>query len=84
MLDIKKYFFDVIHERIGRGANPDGSGVEEGILADVNVSSMPYIFDGFRLPMGNLQMAKLPHGPRVEIPMSSEELEKQIFSQNTI
>ena len=29
-------------------------------------------------------MAKLAHGPRIEIPMASEDLERQIFSQNTI
>ena len=75
MLDIKKYFFDVL---AGLGSN------EDGILADINISPIPFIFDGIRLPQGNLQMAKLAHGPRIEIPMGSEDLERSIFSQNTI
>ena len=29
-------------------------------------------------------MAKLPHGPRVEIPMGSDDLERLVFSQNLI
>lgn len=74
-LDIKKYFFDVIAAKMNS---------EEGVLADVNISQIPHIFDGLKLPMGHIQMAKLPHGPRIEIPMGSEDLERQFFSQNTI
>ena len=69
ILDIKKYFFDVLQEKCG--SNP-----EDGPLADVNVSRLPHIFDGLRLPQGYIQMAKLPHGPRVEISMGTEDLER--------
>lgn len=48
MLDIKKYFFDVLHERLGGGV--ENTTVEDGVLADVNISPVPYIFDGIRLP----------------------------------
>ena len=53
MLDIKKYFFDILHERLGGGGVQDGV-VEEGVLADVNISSIPHIFDGKLLPHGNI------------------------------
>ena len=48
MLDIKKYFFDVLHERLGGGEN--NLAVEDSVLADVNISSIPFIFEGIKLP----------------------------------
>ena len=45
MLDIKKYFFDLL---------PGLGTTEDGILADINISPIPYIFDGYKLPQGNI------------------------------
>lgn len=62
----------MLHQKLGA---VDGVA-EEGLLADINISPVPYIFDGLKLPQGNIQMAKLAHGPRVEISMNSEDLER--------
>lgn len=45
LLDIKKYFFDILAS-IGQN--------DASVLADINISSIPYIFDGQRLPQGNI------------------------------
>ena len=41
ILDIKKYFFDVIQEKL----DP-----VNGVIADVNISRLPYILEGLKLP----------------------------------
>nr|AEX87961.1 Otiwi11 [Sterkiella histriomuscorum] len=60
--------------------------VNEALLSgEIKISSIPHIMEGFRVEMGQLQMAKLPQGPRIEIPIKNvEELEKKIFQQHPI
>ena len=47
---------------------------------EIKICNTPHIVEGFKLEMSQLQMAKLPSGPRIDIPTAyADKLEEKIF-----
>lgn len=75
-LETKRSFLDVMLREIDLS--------DQNRMPEISVSTLPHVVDGYVLQQGKIQMAKLPHGPRVEFTMDGEEHEKAIFGQTTI
>jgi vacuolar-type H+-ATPase subunit F/Vma7 len=72
VLEIKRSLLDVVFQE------------SLDTIPEIAVNTLPHVVDAHVLQQGKIQMAKLPHGPRVEFTMDGEDHEKAIFAQPTI